>query len=79
MAGKAIMSALIEAVRATPSIRVIEGLVAEALLTEHGAVAGLQLRKVGDAAANPVTMASRTVVRATGGIGHLYAVTTNPA
>src|ERR1700761_5869543 len=78
MAGKAIMSALIEAVRATPSIRVIEGYAAEALLTEDGAVAGLQLRKVGDAAANPVTMASRTVVLATGGIGHLYAVTTNP-
>jgi L-aspartate oxidase len=79
MAGKAIMSALIEAVRATPSIRVIEGYAAEALLTEDGAVAGLQLRKVGEAAANPVTMASRTVVLATGGIGHLYAVTTNPA
>ena len=40
MAGKAIMSALIEAVRRTPSIRVIEGYVAEALLTEDGAVAG---------------------------------------
>ena len=43
-------SALIEAVRATPSIRVIEGYVAEALLTEDGAVTGLQLRRVGDAA-----------------------------
>jgi len=32
MAGKAIMSALIEAVRTTPSIRVIEGCAAEALL-----------------------------------------------
>ena len=79
MAGKAIMSALIEAVRTTPSIRVIEGYVAEALLTEDGAVTGLQLRKVGDATAKPVTIASRAVVLATGGIGHLYAVTTNPA
>jgi len=79
MAGKAIMSALIEAVRTTPSIRVIEGYAAEALLTEDGAVAGLQLRKVGDAIAKPVTIASRAVVLATGGIGHLYAVTTNPA
>src|SRR6195256_4327779 len=79
MAGKAIMSALIEAVRRTPSIRVIEGYAAEALLTEDGAVAGLQLRKVGDAMAKPVTIASRAVVLATGGIGHLYAVTTNPA
>src|ERR1700716_211645 len=79
MAGQAIMSALIEAVRKTPSIRVIEGFVAEALSTGDGAVTGLQLRKVGDATAKPVTIASRAVVLATGGIGHLYAVTTNPA
>jgi L-aspartate oxidase len=79
MAGKAILSALIEAVRRTPSIRVVEGYVAEALLTEDGAVTGLQLRKVGDNIAKPVTIVSRAVVLATGGIGHLYAVTTNPA
>src|ERR1700738_2272993 len=79
MAGKAIISTLIDAVRRTPSIRVIEGFAAEALLTEDGAVSGLQLRKVGDTAAKPVTVASRAVVLATGGIGHLYAVTTNPA
>src|ERR1700724_1965571 len=79
MAGKAIISALIEAVRNTPSIRVIEGLAAEALLTENGAVSGLQLRRAGDITAKPLTMAARAVVLATGGIGHLYAVTTNPA
>ncbi|QWG19730.1 L-aspartate oxidase [Bradyrhizobium sediminis] len=79
MAGKAIISALIEAVRNTPSIRVIEGTIAEALLTGDGAVTGLQLRPAGDALARPTTIASRTVVLATGGIGHLYAVTTNPA
>ena len=79
MAGKAIIAALIEAVRNTPSIRVIEGYVAEALLTEDGAVTGLQLREVADATAKPIFVASRTVVLATGGIGHLYAVTTNPA
>ncbi len=78
MAGKAIISALIEAVRRTPSIRVIEGLVAESLLTEDGAVIGLQLRSARDAAARPVIVASRAIVLATGGIGHLYAVTTNP-
>ena len=79
MAGLAIISALIEAVRRTPSIRVIEGYAAEALLTEDGAVTGLQLRKAGDAVARPVTIASRAIVLATGGIGHLYAMTTNPA
>src|ERR1700738_1291490 len=78
MAGKAIMSALIEAVHRTPSIRVVEGFVAEELLTSDGAIVGLQLRKAG-AMTKPVTIASRAVVMATGGIGHLYAVTTNPA
>ncbi len=78
-AGKAIIAALIEAVRKTPSIRVIEGFSAEALFTEDGAVTGLQLRKVGDITAKPLTLASRAMVLATGGIGHLYAVTTNPA
>src|SRR5260370_4420539 len=78
MAGNAIISALSDNVPRTPSIRVIEGFAAEALLTDEGAVTGLQLRKVGDAAAKPVTIASRAVVLATGGIGHLYAVTTNP-
>jgi L-aspartate oxidase len=78
MAGKAIIAALIDAVRATPSIRVIEGYVAEALVTEDDAVTGLQLRKADHATAKPLNIAARAVVLATGGIGHLYAVTTNP-
>jgi L-aspartate oxidase len=78
MAGKAIIAALIEAVRKAPSIRVIEGFVAEALLTENNTVIGLQLRKADEVAAPPVTVAARAIVLATGGIGHLYAVTTNP-
>jgi len=79
MAGRAIISALTEAVRATPSIRLIEGYAAEALLTDEGAIGGLQLRQVDDAAGNPVTVPARAVVLATRGIGHLYAATTNPA
>jgi len=77
-AGAAIIAALSDAVRRTPSIRTIEGLVAEALLTEDGAVAGLQLREAGNVSARPLLLAARAVVLATGGIGHLYAVTTNP-
>jgi L-aspartate oxidase len=77
-AGKAIIAALIEAVRRTPSIRVIERFVTEAILTEDGAINGLQLRNARDATARPVIIGSRAVVLATGGIGHLYAVTTNP-
>ncbi|MGY4615301.1 aspartate oxidase [Bradyrhizobium sp. USDA 4472] len=78
-AGAAIIAALSEAARRTPSIRLIEGFVAEALLTEDGAVTGLQLREAGNCAAMPMMIASRAIVLATGGIGHLYAVTTNPA
>ncbi|WP_409189921.1 L-aspartate oxidase [Bradyrhizobium sp. RDM4] len=78
-AGAAIIAALSDAVRRTPSIRLIEGFVAEALATEDGAVTGLQLREAGNFLARPTMIASRAVVLATGGIGHLYAVTTNPA
>ena len=77
-AGHAIIAALIDAVHKTPSIRVIEGYVAEVLLTDGGAVSGLQLRKASDPTAAPLIVLSRAVVLATGGIGHLYAVTTNP-
>ena len=45
------MAALIAAVRATPSIRVIEGYVAEALLTDDDAVAGAAAAQGGDATA----------------------------
>ncbi|MFO1107932.1 MAG: L-aspartate oxidase [Bradyrhizobium sp.] len=78
MAGAAIIAALTEAVRKTPSIRVIEGFAAENLLTENGAVTGLQIRDTNDPFAPPVVIASSAIVLATGGIGHLYAVTTNP-
>jgi L-aspartate oxidase len=78
MAGKAIIAALTQAVLRTPSIRLIEGHVAEALLTDGGAVSGLQLRKADDPTARPLAVAAGAVVLATGGIGHLYAVTTNP-
>ncbi|MGY3037884.1 L-aspartate oxidase [Bradyrhizobium sp. USDA 4354] len=77
-AGAAIIAALSDAVRRTPSIRLMEGFVAEALLTEDGTVTGLQLREAGNPAARPVVLASHAVVLATGGLGHLYAVTTNP-
>jgi L-aspartate oxidase len=78
MAGRAIVASLVAAVRNTPSIRIIEGHTAEALLSDEGAVVGLQLRRVGDATAKPVVIAARAIVLATGGIGHLYAMTTNP-
>lgn len=78
MAGAAIIAALTTAVRDTPSIRVVEGFVAERLLTDGGAVAGLRVRKACDPLAASMAIPARAVVLATGGIGHLYAVTTNP-
>src|SRR5690349_9912649 len=78
MAGAAIIAAVTETVRKTPSIRLIEGYVAENLLTEDG-VTGLQIRDANGPLGSPVVVASRAIVLATGGIGHLYAVTTNPA
>jgi L-aspartate oxidase len=75
MAGAAIMAALHDAVRKTPSIDLREGLSAEELMTAQGGVVGAKAR---DAAGKPVTLPAAATVLATGGIGHLYAVTTNP-
>ncbi len=78
MAGKAIMEALIAAVRKTPSIRVLEGFIVEELVTDGRYVTGVVARPEGGKATNRVAFDARAVVIAAGGIGHLYAVTTNP-
>lgn len=75
MAGAAIMQALIAAVRATPSITVLEGITAEHLLTEGAKVIGVAARDESDRLTH---YNASDVVLATGGIGHLYAMTTNP-
>ncbi|ALK10771.1 L-aspartate oxidase [Blastochloris viridis] len=77
-AGAAIMAALVATVRNTPSIRVLENYVAEDLVHEGRFVAGLVARPAKGRAAVPVILPARAVVLASGGIGHLYAVTTNP-
>jgi L-aspartate oxidase len=72
--GREIMRALIEAVRATPSITVSEGTEVRRLLVADGAVAGVL------AASGSGTMLLPTgrVVIATGGVGGLFLHTTNP-
>lgn len=75
MAGRAIMNAIIETVRKTPSIRVLEGYVGEKLMVEGRHVVGIKAR-YGDRAR--VHFPAHAVVLASGGIGHLYSVTTNP-
>jgi L-aspartate oxidase len=77
-AGQAIMEALVAAVRQTPSITVLEGWIAEELRVENHRVTGVIARGQGGAAPVPHLFRAGAVVLATGGIGHLYAVSTNP-
>ncbi len=74
-AGAEIMAALIKAVRATPSIRLVEGLQLDELLTEGRYVTGIRVRTT---EGRPIDVSARAVVLASGGAGGLYAVTTNP-
>lgn len=78
-AGFAIMQALIARVRATPSIRLLEGYEAEDLITEGGRIAGLRLLSRGARGEGRYELLpALAVVLATGGIGTLYRTTTNP-
>ncbi|HWG06616.1 MAG TPA: L-aspartate oxidase [Beijerinckiaceae bacterium] len=75
MAGKAIMQALVAAVRKTPSIHVVENYTAEDLVVRDSRVVGAIAR---DRNGKAEPFAAGAVVLATGGIGRLYRVTTNP-
>lgn len=77
-AGREIMAALIEEVRKTPSIRIVEGITAVDLARADGRVIGVYARKLGDRYTEPVLIRARATVLAAGGLGGLYAVTTNP-
>ncbi|WP_439496951.1 L-aspartate oxidase [Bosea sp. (in: a-proteobacteria)] len=77
-AGAAIMQALIAAVRRTPSITVLEGVIAEDLLLADGACAGVLARGEFGKAREATRFPAAATVLATGGIGYLYALTTNP-
>jgi L-aspartate oxidase len=74
-AGKAIMEALVAAVRRTPSITLREGFTAEELIVRDGRVEGV-LARARNGLLQPFPAAA--TVLATGGIGQLYRVTTNP-
>ncbi len=78
-AGRAIMGAITEAARATPSITVLEGFTARDLIVRYGRVQGIALAPVdGEPGAEAVVLPARAVVLATGGAGQVYAITTNP-
>jgi L-aspartate oxidase len=73
-AGRELMRALVAAARAAPSIQILEGFAARRLIVHNNSVHGLL-------AAGPsghAAFAADKIVIATGGIGGLYADSTNP-
>jgi len=75
-AGRAIMAAVITAVRAAPSIEVREGVRVRRLLTDRaGRVRGVLAQELDGTLVEIIAPAT---VLATGGLGGLYAVTTTP-
>jgi L-aspartate oxidase len=78
--GKRVLDALIHAVRRTPSIQILENhRVTDLALDTHGTAAGvLCTRWRSEGRGEPLLITGRAVVLATGGIGGLYAHTTNP-
>ncbi len=72
--GAAIMRALIAAVRRSASVLVVEGVQARRLIVENNVMRGVVVTRDGRA----VTLRSGRVVLATGGIGGLFAHSTNP-
>ena len=78
LSGGSIMAALARAVRATPSIRVIEHYSVEDLVMEGSRVAGLLAIAEGiGVGPAEIRLSARAVVLATGGIGALFSTTTN--
>ena len=78
-AGRAIMAALIGQAESAPNLDFLEGFSAYELAVEDGRVVGVFARPAnGNALSGPLLIRARATILATGGIGHLYAVTTNP-
>ncbi len=73
--GREIMRALIEAVRRTPSIHVLEGVAARRLVVRDNSIAGV----VAAGSAGLCLLVTQHAVIATGGIGGLFNDTSNPA
>ena len=74
-AGRAIMDALVSAVHDKPNIQVIEGFTAKKLAVKKQIVKGIH---TWSDAGDHLFLSARCVVLASGGIGALYKVTTNP-
>ncbi len=77
-AGAEISRTLAARARATPSITLLAGFHAIELAMEDGRVTGLFARTGSGSQARLVLFRARAVIFATGGLGALYSVTTNP-
>jgi L-aspartate oxidase len=73
--GAALISCLAEVVRCLPEIQILEHTEVTNLLTQEGAVVGVRVLSPDGV---PASIGTPAVVLATGGVGQLYAVTTNP-
>ncbi|HEY9016690.1 MAG TPA: L-aspartate oxidase [Gemmatimonadales bacterium] len=73
--GAALISCLAQVIRQHPDIELLEHTEVTELLVQDGKVAGVTVLPLGGVTR---TLASSAVVLATGGVGQLYAVTTNP-
>ena len=76
-AGREIMAALIAEVARTPSVQVLEGVMAVGLQVQAGRVVGVAVAAA-DGTSDPVMLRGAAVLLAGGGSGGLYALTTNP-
>jgi L-aspartate oxidase len=77
-AGAEVTRTLAERALATPSIQILEGFHALELAVENGRVTGVFARYGTGHGTRLVLFRAKAVIFATGGIGALYAVTTNP-
>jgi L-aspartate oxidase len=76
-AGREIMAALIAEVARTPSVQVLEGVMAVGLQVQGECVTGVAVAAA-DGTSDPVLLQGAAVLLAGGGSGGLYALTTNP-
>lgn len=78
-AGSAIMTALIETVRNTPSINIIEQAEVHKLSKKGRAINGVYIwPSTAKGTGEATLLESKNVILATGGCGHLFSKTTNP-
>ncbi|TCO11748.1 L-aspartate oxidase [Camelimonas lactis] len=76
--GAEVVRALAAAVRTAAHVTVLEGVIARDILTRDGVVTGVALHDIVNGETSHGVLATARVVLATGGLGGLFARTTNP-